>query len=443
MSFGVPLSYSELQNNLAIPSQLVGDDLKSFGKGARNNVRTVPTSSGSVGPSNTLLFNIPVGGLDYIKSNSVNLNATIKVDGSHPANATAGSFLFSGIGDGGSNVGGASSIINRINVMMGGVSQSYNNYNHMRNAVMPHILGSEYIVRDLRALEYAGVEFTTGATTGTVLMDINVSIPLWVPVFNSSQALPTLLMTSPISVEILTETIADAFAVNNTTITSYTVKDAYLTYETITVSNEFKQALLQSKSGSMYNIQLNDWQSIGPTASTAQMSYQIGLGLSSLKSICWTEYLNNCYFWNGLSNYKVFVDNLQISLNNPNNDAKVFCELNRALSKINDYNVTSLLAAEATTAINTNQRNDYVNRHFLAGASCQVFSDYGYAQTGQSASTVTLELDHTPADTADYRWKWGGQAFADHSTSAKLLVFLFHDSTLSVDVSSGVVMVRK
>jgi hypothetical protein len=438
MSFGIPIAYNQLENSLAIPSQLVGDDLKSFGKGARNNVRSVPTSSGSVGASSTLLFNLPVGGYDYIKSNSMYLKCSIRIQGAHAANTNAGTITFNGNSSvNGYEVGGASSLINRVNVMVGGTSLSYPNYQHFRNSVMPHIVGFDFLSGDLRQLEYSSVDFPTGSVSGAAVdFTIDVAIPLWLPCFNSNQAFPALLISTPITVEILTETIANSFALVETTITGYTVADASLVYETITVSSEFKQALLQSKAGQMYNIKLNDWMSIGPTASTGKMTYQIGCGLSSLRAVCWTEFLNNAYNFNGLTDYKVSVNNLQISVNNPDNDAVTFAEMNRALSRLNDYNVSSVLGPVANTA-NSGIRNTYTSSNFLGGASCDVFSDYGYDQTGVPASTVTLELSH---DGGTAR-KW--QSTAAHNPAASLYVYLLHDSTLSVDVSSGVVMIRK
>lgn len=442
MSFGIPLSYPELQNNLAIPSMMVGDDLKIF-KGARSSVRSIPTSSGVVGPSAQQQFSIPVGGLEYIKPNSVSLNTKVTITGKLASGQTVGSLLFSGYStDLAGHCGGASSLINRVNVLMGATSQSYNNYNHMRNSVLPHVIGSEYITKDLREQEFAGVQIDTSnsLTAGSAFSFVlNVSIPLFLPCFNSSQAFPALLMKSPITVDILTESVANAFrSVNNENLT-YTLTDSVLVYEAISVSPEFKQALLQSKSGQMYTIKLNNCMSIGPTASQATMNYQIGAGLSSLRAVCWTEFYENRYTFNGLKNYRVFVDNLQISINNPNNSAIAYTELNRALSKLNDYNVTSALlnVNDAAAGNKTAKRSDYTTHKFLGAASCDVFSDYGYASTGINSSTVTLFLEHANASTvADW------QVADGHQNTATLYVFLLHDSTLSVDISSGEVMIR-
>jgi len=452
MSFGNPISYVQLENNLAIPSQLIGDDLKTFGKGARNNVRSVPTSSGYIGPSSTLLFNIPVGGYDYLKSNSMYLKADIAVTSERDANTNASAFRFAGATQAVTatatvDYGGASSLINRINVSIGGTSLSYPQYNHFRNAVLPHIMGIDFINNDLRQMEYAGVSVLNASTvSGAEVTDnISVAIPLWLPCFNSNQAFPSLLISTPISIEILSESVTAAFSSDNATVTTYEIQNASLVYETITVSSEFKQALLSSKTNQLYNIKLNDWMSIGPIGSNGTLTYQIGCGFSSLRSILWTEQLvadvGNAaaavkkYSRNGLTDYKVYVNNLQVSVNNPNNDAVTFAEMNRALSRLNDYNITSLLPP-VTNVVGTGKRNTYCSHNFLGGASCDVFSDYGYDQTGVPASTVTLEL--IKGTQSAIKWQ-----DATAVGNANLYVFLLHDSTLSVDVSTGTVMIRK
>ena len=447
MSFGIPLSYAELQNNLAIPSQLVGDDLKNFSKGARSNVRSVPTSSGNIGAAASILFNLPTGGYDYIKDNSMYLKCDVTINSTHAANTNPSSLYFSGQSNAAAfHIGGASSLINRVNVLVGGTSLSYPNYNTFRNSVLPHIVGSQFISNDLRQLEYAGVALVGNASSGGgVANTISVAIPLFLPPFCSNQAFPALLMSTPITIEILTESVKNAFYSIECEVDSYTISSASLVYETITVSSEFKQALLQSKAGQMYNIKLNDWMSVGPTASQNPLIYQIGCGLSSLRSVLWTYQLSDDltatkdkpkkYVSNGLADYKVHVNNLQISVNQPDNDAVAYAEVNRALSKINDYNITSALNVDTNT--NTSGlRNTYTTYNFLAGASCDIFSDYGYHETGIPASTVTLELNNTGATAR----KW--QTAASHS-AASVYIYMMHDSLLSVDVSSGVVMVRK
>jgi hypothetical protein len=447
MSLNTPFVYAQPES-LSIPSQLMGDELKSF-KGAKNVIKSIPSTSGSnVGPSSTILFQIPTGGNGFIKPNSMFLRAKLFVTvtgGAGVAWKFAGNCSADNFGNSAAfDVGGASSLINRVNVNLGGTVMTYQNYNHFRNAVLPHSLNSQYFQTDLRELEYAGVT-KNAATDIDVNKTIYVSIPLWVPLFNSQQAFPSLLMNSPITIEFLTETINNAFAGVTNGITNYSLSELNLVYEEIQVSPEFKSALVSSKSGQMYNIHVNDFWSIGPTNVDQSMRYQIGCGLSSLKSVLFTEQLQadvasalaeKKYGSNGLLNYTIYVNNEIVSPPNITDDSYCFAEMNRALQKINDSNCCSFLEPINNTVASGGLRNAYTSHNFLAGSSTMTLSDWGYSSCGMPASTVTIELNHgTPLST---QWQ-NNTAYA----AASLYAFLLHDSVVSVDVSNGVVSIRK
>lgn len=449
MSF--PIAYPQPES-LAIPSQLVGDELKSF-KGAKNAVKAIPTSSGStVGPSSTIQFSIPTGGNAFIKPNSMYFRCKILITNTWAAD---GNWSFAGNDSVDTlygtvkafGVGGGSSLINKVNVNFGSTVMSYNNYNHFRNAVLPHSLNSNYFQTDLRQLEHSGVVRTiTAASQADEGKTAYLSIPLWIPVFNSSQAFPSLLMKNAITLELLTETVASALtSAGFTAGATYALSEMFLVYEEIQVSPEFKSALLASKAGQNFNMSINDWWSMGPTNVDQTMRYQIGCSLSSLKAVLFTEQaapsstLAKKYITNGLLNYNIYVDNAPVSPPNITDDAFCFGEMNRALQKINDSNCCSYLEPIISTN-NSSIRNTYTNYNFLAGASTMVISDYGYSSCGIPASTVTIELTHGSAGNVNIN-QW--QNTTAYATSISLFPFLLHDSIVSIDVSQGIVSVRK
>lgn len=445
MSF--PISYAQPES-LAIPTQLVGDELKSF-KGAKTVIKSVSsTSGGNVGPSSTIQFSIPTGGYSFIKPNSMYLRLQVTVTIAGGA-GVAWKFAGNSNADAAENVpvydfGGASSLISRVNVNFGGTVMTYNNYNHFRNAVLPHCLNSQYFQTDLRQLEYNGV-YKQATTNDDRNKIVNVAIPLWIPAFNAQQAFPSLLMKSPITIEFLTETVNAAFYAVGASVTNYQLANMYLVYEEIQVSPEFKSALLTSKAGQNYNISINDFWSIGPTAATAGMTYQIGCQLSSLKSVLFTEQLTDDssatlskkkkYLNNGLINYTIYVDGQVVTPPNLTDDAYCYAEMNRALQRINDSTLSSYIEPATNTDL-TCRRNYFNDTNFLAGTSTMVISDYGYSSCGIPASMVTLELNHG-TQTVD---KW---QVVQNFASANLYAFLLHDSILSVDVSQGMVSIRK
>lgn len=444
MSF--PIVYPQPES-LSIPSQLMGDDMKKF-SGATNVVKSIPSTSGSnVGPSSTILFQIPTGGNAFIKPNSMYLRAKVVVT---LTGAAGVNWKFAGSAgpDAAFSVnaydyGGASSLLNRVNVNLGGTVMTYQNYNHFRNAVLPHCLNGEYFRSDLRQLEYAGVT-KLASTDVAESKTIYVSIPLWVPIFNANQAFPSLLMNSPITVEFLTETVNNAFSGSTNAISGYSLSELNLVYEEIQVSPEFKSALVSSKSGQMFNIHVNDWWSVGPTNADQSMRYQIGCGLSSLKSVLFTEQLTadvasslveKKYSANGLLNYTIYVNNFPVSSPNITDDSYCFAEMNRALQKINDADVASFIEPINNTNA-TGVRSGYVANNFLAGASTMTISDWGYSSSGVPASTVTIELNHGTQTASQWQ-------YAATYASSSLYAFLLHDSVVSIDVTNGVASIRK
>jgi hypothetical protein len=438
-----PIQYAQPES-LSVPFSVLGDDLKSF-KGARSVVRSVPASSGSAGANSTVLFNLPTSGYSFIKSNSLYLRGTVVVTQTGAAAAGADPDVewgFAGQSSSNeSNFGGASSMISRISVGMGGQTLTWGNYNTFRNAVLTHVTSAEYFTTDLRQCEYAGVmkKNTTGAVANRT---VHFAIPLWIPCFCSSQNFPALLLNSPISVEILTESINKAFYSVRNAVTDYQLSNLSLVYETLDVSREFKEAMLASKAGGFYSMHLNNYLSVGPNASTSSMRMQIGVGFSSLKSILFTEALSNpasadekVYSSNGLINYTINQDNYPVSCPNVTDDAVAFLEVNRALQKINDSNVTSSIQMIANTNT-TGLRSSYSRFNFLAGASTQIISDYNYSSQGTECSSVTIELEHGTPDAV----KW--QDATAHSADYSVHTFLLHDSILSINVSDGTAQLR-
>lgn len=443
MSFGFPTVYAQPES-LGVPSIIMGDDLKSF-SGAKNSIRNVPTMSGSsVGPSSSILFNIPTGGYSYIKPNSMYLRLKCVVT---QGAAAATSWGFAGQSSEDTyDVGGASSLINRINVTFPGNSVvSYGNYNHWRNAILPHISTTGFMYNDLRVMEFAGVsKLNTDASAGS--QTVYVSIPLFIPIFNSNQAFPSLLLSgSGINIEIITETLNNAIYAVTTAVTAYSLSEINLVYETLDVSQSYKDAIMAAKSNSFYNVSVEDWSSIGPVATTAAMNYQIGCGYSSLKSILFTEQsaitdtkTKKMYNYNGLNDVKLYVNNAIVSPPNLNEESYVYCETQRALGRINDFLLQSAISGVTSNAIAGNLRSTYTSSNFLAGISTQVFSDWGFSSSGVPASTLTLELNHTA--TADpIKWEDAALAYA----ASSLYVFIAYDSVYSVDLSNGTVLIRK
>lgn len=456
MNFMSPYVYPATAGaDLAIPATLMSPDAKKF-TGARTVIKSVPSSSGSVGASSTMLFNLPTGpGTGYIKSGSVYLRCKLVVAQVQTAANTNWSFAGQGVTTstlGTSAPGGGSSLIDRLVVSIGGVQCSVlNNYNSWRNYLIPHATSTSFFY-DLMQMEYAGCYKTTGTATGTLTeLDVNktvyLAIPILAPIFNSESSIPTFLLNGgPISIEISTAAINNAFYAVNTAITSYTISDASIVYESIEVSEEFKNAMRQKVAADgSYNIHLEDCYNLS-FASSLVTDYNIGLSLSSLKSVLWTEQLtdNNSanlaklkyYMPNGLSDAKIYVDNQLVNNVTIDNDAVAYIEMNRALSRIYDYTTCSNMNYQAKVTEGTNKRTGYSDAAFLGGVSTSVVSDWNFTSSGVPCNQLTIHLEHNNTDPA----KWG--VSTAYASASVVYVTVMYDSVCSID-ANGMITMRK
>ncbi len=448
MSYNTPAQYATVQPSMGLPEELIGTELKSFA--ARSNIRSSPSVSGSaVGPSSSMLFTI-ANDQSFIKPNSMFLRCKVTVTG---ALGTAGYYAFSGqsataaptsgVTATGHGVGGASSLIQRCTVTLpGGVSLTYNNWSHMQNAVIkPHCLSSLYVSNDLRQLEHTNT-IRNMTAYNDVTRSMWVSIPLNIPVFNASSAFPLCLCSAPLSLEINTNTVIDAYYAVVATVTGFAIDNASLVYETISPSAEFISALKQAKQSVPYSLAVNDWMGMSTGVSGAGVSrLQFGLGLASLKSVVFTFQTqptatsSKVYQSGGMTQWTGYVDGVQVTPPNLNSSDFVYLECQRALQRVNDSNIDSFFTSEAPTATNT-LRNNYESAYFLAGVNTSILDSANLSQVGIPCGTLVLEAELSA--TQDLA-KW--QA-TNAAAAANVYVFCMFDSVISID-AMGICTLRR
>lgn len=475
MSFQVPQSYVELPS-VAIPATLVGDQLKQF-NGMRTVIKTLPSASGSnVGPSSSMLFNIPAEPYGYIKSRSMYLRATISLTapfGSENLFAFAGNTYGVTLATGTSmhGVGGASSIISRTTVTLpGGASMSYGQQNHWRNAVVPHTLNKVYIDQELRELEFAGqtkvfVSGSNSAVGSPTVTVFYVVIPIDIPVFNGSAAFPLLLMSGGVQIEMVTAALGEAFSISTTYVTaanvtvptSYSLSSMSLVYEVMQVTPDFKAALVASKASNPYMLHVSDRTSVGPVGLTGSTRYNFGVGLSSVKGVLFTEQLSAStsaigslkgYTPNAMDSYAIYRDGQLMSIPNITSRDVAYAELNRTLGRMFDPSICSA-NQQFTGAINTVQPSSYSgvqSGSFLGGCSFENIDDWSFSAQGSPCDQIAIELtkSSTAGGTASttvtaYQEKWG-YPFA--LANSNLYLWVLHDSVVVV-LPDGTCQVRK
>lgn len=444
MSYQVPEDFPTLPSNTNIPHSLTGDDLKVF-SGARSNVRYVQAASGqNVGAGSNILFNMPAEPYGYIKPNSMVLRGTIQVTQAAaastvwafagqpnpiaacptafagtapniftwyttPSGATVPS-VGAAAGSPGSNVynGGAASLLNRISVTLpGGASMTYNQHHHWRNAVTPHVLSKPYVEGDLRQLEGGTIAVNTASGVGTAPSTLrSFCIPLDIPLFNADAAFPMLLCSGGMTIEFTTNSVQEAFMSTVASVTSYTLTTLALVYEVITVTPDFKSALMHAKKDKPYMIHVNDRINLGPVVSNSSQRFNLGVSLSSMKCVLFTEMcqaqlqgtqdnnarpLEKFYGGSQIFQYNVYRDGLQITPNYCVSDDLWFAEMNRAVGRINESTSTSAMYAVTPQAASS-ERTTYSRSQLLLGATMQTIDDWSFAAQGVSVDQLSIEV---------------------------------------------------
>ena len=457
----IPQQYPQLGNSEEVPSSLLPSVQKEF-SGIKNSLKYVQTTSGTVGSSSTVLFNVAGGmGVGAIKSGSMYLKCQITI--SVPILATAQTLTWaggnqaSGVPTTGNLIPGASSIIDRLIITCNGVQTTLiNNYAKWRDFVVAHCT-SQNFVADLYELEYASMirNFSVNVAAQTYVVD--VCIPLLAPFLNSEQAIPLYLLNN-MTVELTTATAPQTFKCSVTAdgtvgvAPTYTVGNAQLVWEEVQLSNEFKMAMREKllSSGGAYKMHIEDVYSISTgVAQASTTDYVVGLSLSSLRGVVWTEilsantsssFLPNAYTYNGLSDAKLYVDNTLVNNTLIDTDTTAYAEMTRSVGRLFDYNICSVLTPTtpivdgATTAY---KRNNYLTELFFGGFSTSSVSDWGYSRSGRPCSQVQVHLEHA---TLAISSKW--QSAPASAGATNLYMFFIYDTQILIDGTGNVVVSR-
>ena len=500
MSYSVPASYvAAASPQVAVPSMLNSDPLLQF-KGSRSVLKYIPSSSGTyLGPAASAIFQIPMSAYGFIKPNSMYLRCKYEVTGTSDPAATwmfagqngvagsanmplaslvgktlnAGQVTAGGQGTGlvtigsitpagalpvttvagvrldtptdvVSGSGSASSVIQRLTVQLpGGVSMSYPQYNHFRNAILPHALSYDFITNDLRQLEHA-----TWLRSKNTLANYGVdgqgyvAIPLNIPVFNSPQAFPLCSIAGGITIELVTETAALAlFSSNADAGMSYRLSEMALVYEELVVSPEFKEAIKEQILQRPYTIGVSDVTYLGVVPSQPSRT-NIGVGLTSLKGVVGAHQLQvtgvdipKKYVLNSIDQFNVYINGSQVTPSNLDSDAMQFAEFTRALQVYTDAKIPSYLPPIASVNGST-VRNAYGAGQYAFGITTAAYDDAAFALAGVPADQIQIELQNNQDNAAKQ------QDLTANVATALCYLWALHDSVVRV-MPDGTCSVQK
>ncbi len=469
MSFySTPSVYSSLLGEDNIPATLLPSGASKMIP-CTAQLKSVRTQSANLTAGSTALFQLQTGGgTGYLKSNSVYLTGSFRVTGT--AITGINNWRFNGptqatgvqvVGEGSNkSTHGASAMIARLTIANGASQISQlTNYSAYVDLLRTHATSSDYNVNDATVYEMNGVvkTLTASAAPGTPISDtegtFNFAIPLVSPLFCSAQSIPLFLLNSPLSIEILFNSVSECLVAGaNTTITGFSINNAQIVYEEIVVSPELKQSVMSKlQGGALFKMFLDNVYSIQSSAENSN-SYNIGIGANSVKGILGIDravpgalgILNQGDFaLNGFSNIRILYDGKLINNFDIGTDAIAFSELNRCLHSMHDSNITSCLAKASVSAVGATACHDYVLSKFAWGCSSQCVNDFSVGFSGVVAQMITVQhFNNTVASAAggnSVNFQYVNEAFV---AGRQRIYFIFYDELLTIDGNGVCSLVR-
>lgn len=458
MSWSAPVVYSAAAPQLGVPAILDSDPLLQF-KGARSVIKSLPAATGSsIGPSSQVQFLIPQSMNGYIKPGSMYFKCKVVITqtgagAAGPPEVPSAGWTFAGQAgaavalnnDDLAGPGGASSLIDRITVTFpGGVQMSYPMYDKFHwGLVLGHMLSREYVSTDLKMLEMARTVRSNGVGDSANSKVVNVCIPLDLPVFNSSSAVPLLLLSGGITLDVVTNSVVQALTTVTNTASNFAISEMTLVYEELQVSPEFKQALSAKVAAAPYSIGVSDRTWLGLCDGTNSTRVNVGVGLSSMKALVGltlaSSYADTAARKesapNGLIRWNFYVNGSQVNSMNLDTDVQNYAEFTRAIQSFYDVDrVSDIRRIDSVTA--TTLRSSYQTGQFAFGLSTAVYSDANFALSGIPVDQLSVEFERgTP--TAD---KWGSVSGPNPNWVTHL--WALHDSVLTI-LPDGTVSLRK
>lgn len=416
-----------------IPNSVVPSNA-SRSQPASSSLVSIVSQSSSQGQGGQVLINLGNTPNTFIKNGSVYLKFKIRVTST--AKAAADQWVRPGTAlcnaslaaqDGTNHPGSWSAVIQRVTLQAGAnVVEQINNYNVYHEALSLHTAGN-YALLDQRILEgglYSNTaynadtfKFTAGDAAGTY-KEAWVTMPLFLGCLNAQDNKDYPLGLLQGGCQFIFDLASDAYALKATDCApAMTISDASLSYEAITVSSEYMNAVRASlaQSGRLFQLPFVSCLCMN-VAGSAVLDVVYGVGLSSLKAVLFTnknsavQTAQNLSLADSPTVLRVYADgklqnNFQIS-----DIATYYVELNRALGN---------LASRTSTSGNALMYSGYASNFFYSGLSFNKFNESGLTMTGTPCSQLQFHLERTLTA--------AGQTY----------ILMLHDAILMVSPISG------
>lgn len=325
----------------------------------------------------------------------------------------------------------AQSLINRMTVNCGSQLESINNYGMLcTNIISPFStstslnieplcqggfgLGqykSDSYVNSLTTNEFVtnpNANYTFDAT-GTVAYKYTLPIVSGVLAGGSeNNAIPLLLMQSPLTLMIDWQTVAGAFNSATGAVTNYAVSELAVIYESVEVGEQYNQSVKSAlASGKFWSVPFSTVVSV-QTAYSSSLSYNMSLNCSSLSAFFYGVIINGNTMSSALTNGVFSASVGSTQLNDSTNITRRLYSDGNSIFQIPNYNHDSLLVRELCRALsgqinpdnivipcqtlgNVNIGATFRGSFYLVAFNCRSFNDSSICLSGLPCSILNIQ----------------------------------------------------
>lgn len=395
---------------------------------------SIVSQSSTQGPNGQVLFNLGNTPNTFIRNGSVYLK--FKLTATTTAASGADQWIRAGSAQctaalnataAANNVGTFSSVIQRLTVQAGAsVIEQINNYNVYHEALTLHTSGN-YGLLDQQLLEGGQMSASAydadtwkvaNAVAAGATRSAYIIVPIFAGVFNAQDNKDFPLGLLQGGVQVILDLASAAYAMKATDCApTFAVSEAVLSYEAITVSSEYMNALRAqlAQGGQLFQMPFVSCLAMN-VARSAVLDVVYGVGLSSLKAVLFTnkntavQTSQNYSLADTPTALRIYADgklqnNFQIA-----DMATYYAELNRALG---------VLASRTSTSGQNDMYKNYHDRFFYSGIGFNKFNEGGLTMTGTACSQLQFHLESTVTA--------AGQTF----------ILMIYDALLAISPVSG------
>jgi hypothetical protein len=403
---------SEFQVRQSLPEQHVVNDLPSQISSqmlqkpliaCHSSTRSVISTSASITNGGSAYLYLPSSSNAFVKSGSCMLNFNISITTS--AFGSTGGVAFEG-----SPIQDASALISRMQFSHNSVLENIQFYAQVSGAYVLNKTNANFVQNDMAAMAGASYQqnnFPLYGTTTTT--SYNFSIPMLLGILNSPDSyFPLCLCSNSPSILIDFEPNLNKIfsCYPNNSVTSYTISNIQMVYQSISVDplyvQELRQALME---GHVYSFSAQNITCVA-YGDTTLVNQEIGQSCNSLNQVSWFNYTTaasqvgtGAFCANGQTIGQCYIDNDPVVNSRPQDvsswQSLVYAQNKQAwCSSLWDPLVSRAINPNSTghQVTGNNSLSPYVQGNFTASAPLNSYNEAGLIFCGRPANRTRIEV---------------------------------------------------